>query len=253
MSYVTCETSIREDARIREQGTWAAAVPIALRVGEPDDRLQVAFINPTKPVIIGDDTGSWHCLNFTHGVWLSGWTDTGDLRAGDHRQQRVAALAVCPSCPVPPSATARSSERIRSYPDHPARSNGGWVSCRSDPSAPDFLPPERQRAVGLGGAIIDGVRSVRAYGGVTVTGAGAVPALQRPPEDVAPLWLRGTPASGGRAGPRRHRAGGKPRSQRNDHRVSEPGVYWLDLGAPQRSARALASLRSSCCSLVATG
>jgi carbonic anhydrase/acetyltransferase-like protein (isoleucine patch superfamily) len=34
--------------------------------------LQLAFINPTKPVVIGDDTGiGGHCLIFTHGVWLN--------------------------------------------------------------------------------------------------------------------------------------------------------------------------------------
>jgi hypothetical protein len=34
--------------------------------------LQMAFINPTKPVVIGDDTGiGGHCLIFTHGAWLN--------------------------------------------------------------------------------------------------------------------------------------------------------------------------------------
>ncbi|HEX7937963.1 MAG TPA: acyltransferase, partial [Gemmatimonadaceae bacterium] len=34
--------------------------------------LQMAFINATKPVIIGDDTGiGGHCLIFTHGAWLN--------------------------------------------------------------------------------------------------------------------------------------------------------------------------------------
>src|SRR5262249_57601504 len=33
---------------------------------------QMANINPTKPVVIGDDTGiGGHCLIFTHGAWLS--------------------------------------------------------------------------------------------------------------------------------------------------------------------------------------
>src|SRR5213079_1659877 len=34
--------------------------------------LQLAFLNPTKPIVIGDDTGiGGHCLIFTHGVWLN--------------------------------------------------------------------------------------------------------------------------------------------------------------------------------------
>src|SRR5262249_52643446 len=33
---------------------------------------QMANINPTKPVVVGDDTGiGGHCLIFTHGAWLS--------------------------------------------------------------------------------------------------------------------------------------------------------------------------------------
>jgi hypothetical protein len=34
--------------------------------------MEYSFINPTKPVILGDDTGiGGHCLLFTHGSWLS--------------------------------------------------------------------------------------------------------------------------------------------------------------------------------------
>jgi len=79
MSYVTCETiEIGEDARIREQVYVAArSSRVALRVGSRTIVLQLAFINPTKPVIIGDDTGiGGHCLIFSMACGSAGWTDT---------------------------------------------------------------------------------------------------------------------------------------------------------------------------------
>src|SRR5439155_1182332 len=66
MSYVSCETiEIGEDARIREQVyVGGPQLPESRFVlGSRTIILQLAFINPTKPVIIGDDTGiGGHCL-----------------------------------------------------------------------------------------------------------------------------------------------------------------------------------------------
>jgi acetyltransferase-like isoleucine patch superfamily enzyme len=76
MSYVSCRViEIGEDAKIREQvfvgGPQLPESRFAL--GSRTIVLQMAYINPTKPVVIGDDTGiGGHCLIFTHGVWLSG-------------------------------------------------------------------------------------------------------------------------------------------------------------------------------------
>lgn len=75
MSYVSCESiEIGEDAKIREQVyVGGPQLPESRFVlGSRTIILQLAFINPTKPVIIGDDTGiGGHCLIFTHGVWLN--------------------------------------------------------------------------------------------------------------------------------------------------------------------------------------
>lgn len=75
MSYVACEAiEIGEDARIREQVyVGGPQLPESRFVlGDRTIVLQMAYINPTKPVIIGDDTGiGGHCLIFTHGVWLN--------------------------------------------------------------------------------------------------------------------------------------------------------------------------------------
>jgi acetyltransferase-like isoleucine patch superfamily enzyme len=75
MSYVACERiEIGEDARIREQ-VYVGGPQLpesAFVLGSRTIVLQFAFINPTKPVTIGDDTGiGGHCLIFTHGAWLN--------------------------------------------------------------------------------------------------------------------------------------------------------------------------------------
>jgi len=43
-----------------------------LKIGKRVIIMEYSFINPTKPIILGDDTGiGGHCLLFTHGSWLS--------------------------------------------------------------------------------------------------------------------------------------------------------------------------------------
>jgi acetyltransferase-like isoleucine patch superfamily enzyme len=75
MSYVSCEKiEIGEDARIREQVyVGGPQLPESrFTLGNRTIVLQMANINPTKPVTIGDDTGiGGHCLIFTHGAWLN--------------------------------------------------------------------------------------------------------------------------------------------------------------------------------------
>lgn len=75
MSYVACERiAIGEDARIREQVfVGGPQLPeSSFTLGSRTIILQLASINPTKPVTIGDDTGiGGHCLIFTHGAWLN--------------------------------------------------------------------------------------------------------------------------------------------------------------------------------------
>src|SRR5206468_2951840 len=75
MSYIACERiQIGEDARIREQVfVGGPSLPeSSFTLGSRTIILQLASINPTKPVTIGDDTGiGGHCLIFTHGAWLN--------------------------------------------------------------------------------------------------------------------------------------------------------------------------------------
>ena len=75
MSYVSCNRiELGEDARIREQVyVGGPQLPESrFTLGSRTIVLQMAYINPTKPVTIGDDSGiGGHCLIFTHGSWLS--------------------------------------------------------------------------------------------------------------------------------------------------------------------------------------
>lgn len=66
--------SIDDDARINEQvyigGTKSPES--ALIMGKRTIIMQASYINPTKPITIGDDSGiGGHCLLFTHGSWNS--------------------------------------------------------------------------------------------------------------------------------------------------------------------------------------
>ena len=66
--------SIDDDARINEQ-VYIGGMKTpesALIMGKRTIIMQASYINPTKPIIIGDDSGiGGHCLLFTHGSWNS--------------------------------------------------------------------------------------------------------------------------------------------------------------------------------------
>ena len=65
---------IGEDTRINEQVIIGGIkTPESfIKIGKRVIIMEYSYINPTKPIIIGDDTGiGGHCLLFTHGSWLS--------------------------------------------------------------------------------------------------------------------------------------------------------------------------------------
>jgi acetyltransferase-like isoleucine patch superfamily enzyme len=74
-SYLLCEAiEIGEDAKINEQVfVGGPMLPESLfRLGSRTIVMQMSFLNPTKPLVIGDDSGiGGHCLIFTHGSWLN--------------------------------------------------------------------------------------------------------------------------------------------------------------------------------------
>src|SRR6266705_1777302 len=74
-SYLSCNViEIGEDAKIREQVyVGGPQLPESKFVlGSRTIILQLTNINPTKPVVIDNDTGiGGHCLIFTHGAWAN--------------------------------------------------------------------------------------------------------------------------------------------------------------------------------------
>ncbi len=63
---------IDEDARINEQVyIGGMKTPQSeIRLGKRTTIMQLSYLNPTLPIIIGDDSGiGGHCLLFTHGSW----------------------------------------------------------------------------------------------------------------------------------------------------------------------------------------
>src|SRR6266571_2288577 len=63
---------IGDDAKINEQ-VYAGGPMLPesfLKLGKRTIVMQFSFLNPTKPLVVGDDTGiGGHCLLFTHGSW----------------------------------------------------------------------------------------------------------------------------------------------------------------------------------------
>jgi len=65
---------IDDDARINEKVIIGGIrnPDSSIRIGKRTIIMEYSFINPTKPIIIGDDSGiGGHCLLFTHGSWLN--------------------------------------------------------------------------------------------------------------------------------------------------------------------------------------
>lgn len=65
---------IDEDTRINENVIIGGikTPESMIKIGKRAIIMEYSYINPTKPIIIGNDTGiGGHCLLFTHGSWLS--------------------------------------------------------------------------------------------------------------------------------------------------------------------------------------
>ena len=245
MSYVSCETiRIGEDAKIREQVyVGGPQLPESrFELGSRTIILQLAFINPTKPVVIGDDTGiGGHCLIFTHGVWLNAldgypvnyepvtlgksvWLPwrvfvMPGTTIGDGTVIGANSLV---SGNIPPSSLAVGSPAkvIRSAPDFPKQLSG------------------EQRAALVAQLMKEFDEFVRYHGG----GGGAI--TEEPPfrryrvgrKSGRLLWLRGAtavPESALRRGDCVLAESALPQTVRETLRAR--GVDWLDLGGKSRS------------------
>ncbi len=246
MSYVACNViDIGEDAKIREQVfVGGPQLPESrFQLGSRTIILQMANINPTKPVIIGDDTGiGGHCLIFTHGAWLNaldGYPVTYEpvtlgnsvwlpwrvfvMPGSNIGDGSVIGANSLVSGSIPPSSLAVGSPArvIRSAPDFPRR------------------PTEAQRAVIAANIIAEFDRFVT-DSGITIGEAAQFRIYSRDGSTWRLLWLREPLA----------KAATDTTLRRGDTVLSEhalsaeilaryraAGIDWLDLGGNTRSSK----------------
>src|SRR6266700_5706173 len=182
-SYLSCNViEIGEDAKIREQVyVGGPQLPESKFVlGSRTIILQLTNINPTKPVVIGDDTGiGGHCLIFTHGAWanaLDGYQVTYEpvtLGASVWLPWRVFVMPGSTigdgtviganslvSGKIPPQSLAVGSPAkvVRSAPDFPKR-----LSDAQRPALVAQMMTEFDQFVEYHGGTVEDQSSVRLY------------------------------------------------------------------------------------------
>jgi acetyltransferase-like isoleucine patch superfamily enzyme len=242
MSYVSCNViEIGEDAKIREQVyVGGPQLPESrFSLGSRTIILQLTNINPTKPVVIGDDTGiGGHCLIFTHGAWanaLDGYPVTYEPVTLGNSVWLPWRVFVMPgstigdgtviganslvSGTIPPQSLAVGSPAkvIRSAPDFPKQ-----LSAADRATLVAEIVEEFDRFVRHGGVTVDDQAPLRLY-----RYRGKVWRL---------VWLR----SGARADGLQPARGDTVFSESalsEDARaeLARRGVYWLDLDGRTRS------------------
>ena len=243
MSYVSCETiEIGEDAKIREQvyvgGPQLPESRFAL--GSRTIILQLSFINPTKPVVIGDDTGiGGHCLIFTHGVWLSaldGYPVNYEPVTLGKSVWLPWRVFVMPGTTIGDGTVIGADSLV--HGTIPPYSLAVGSPAKVIRSAPDFPRPlsERQKTELVETIMVEFERSLR-HGGVTVSSGGPFRTYTYRGRAWRLLWRQ--PGDDGVD---------EPRTGAGDTVLSEPplaaqalagyrsaGVHWLDLGGRTRS------------------
>jgi acetyltransferase-like isoleucine patch superfamily enzyme len=240
MSYVSCETiEMGEDAKIREQvyvgGPQLPESRFAL--GSRTIILQLAFINPTKPVIIGDDTGiGGHCLIFTHGVWLSaldGYPVTYQPVTLGKSVWLPWRVFVMPGSTIGDGTVIGANSLVSG--DIPANSLAVGSPAKVIRSAPQFPRrlSESERAALVETIMTEFDRYVR-HNSVTVDEQPPFRMYRFGRKSWRLLWWRGgaAPVALNRGDTLFAEAAVAPETL---SRFREQGVYWLDLGGRTRS------------------
>ena len=243
MSYVTCETiEIGEDARIREQVyVGGPQLPESRFVlGSRTIILQLAFINPTKPVIIGDDTGiGGHCLIFTHGVWLSaldGYPVTYEPVTVGKSVWLPWRVSVMPGTTIGDGTVIGANSVVSGT--IPPNSMAVGFPARVIRAAPDFPPrlSDSERSALVVTIMTEFDRYVQ-HSGVTVREQEPFRLYTAHRKTWRLLWLRGPATPGSAAAPARGDTvlAETALPEETITAFRSRGVDWLDLGARTRS------------------
>jgi acetyltransferase-like isoleucine patch superfamily enzyme len=242
MSYVSCEAiEIGEDARIREQVyVGGPQLPESRFVlGDRTIVLQMAYINPTKPVIIGDDTGiGGHCLIFTHGVWLNvldGYPMTYEPVTLGRSVWLPWRVFVMPGTTIGDGTVIGANSLVSGV--IPPRSLAVGSPAKVIRSAPDFPRPlsDHDRA-GLVEEMVREFDRYVAYGGVTLESTAASRTYARGRDRWRLWWIRDRAAldvSRPARGDTVLTEVALDPARRDGYRAGR--VDWLDLGGRTRS------------------
>jgi acetyltransferase-like isoleucine patch superfamily enzyme len=241
MSYVSCERiEIGEDARIREQVfVGGPQLPeSSFTLGSRTIILQLATINPTKPVTIGDDTGiGGHCLIFTHGAWLNaldGYPVTYEpvtLGNGVWLPWRV---FVMPGTTIGDGSVIGANSLVQGT--IPPRSLAVGSPAKVIRSAPDFpkVPTEEERKA-LVAEMVSEFERYMTYEGVKIEVNGDVRTYAIDRRGTWRLsWRRkyGAPLTAVRGDTVLSEV---PLSEGERATLRNGGIYWLDLAGRTRS------------------
>lgn len=239
MSYVQCERiEIGEDARIREQVYVGGPMLPESRftLGSRTIVLQMAFINPTKPVEIGDDTGiGGHCLIFTHGAWLNvldGYPVTYEPVTLGKSVWLPWRVFVMPGATIGDGSVIGANSLVSG--DIPPCSLAVGSPAKVIRSAPDFprRPSEAERA-GLVAEMLSEFERYATYSGVTVRQDGPYRIFERKGRSYRLLRDDGPVPPTLRRGDTLLRLA--PLSEEERAGLRKRGVAWLDLGGRTRS------------------
>jgi acetyltransferase-like isoleucine patch superfamily enzyme len=243
MSYLACERiQIGEDARIREQVfVGGPQLPeSSFTLGSRTIILQLASINPTKPVTIGDDTGiGGHCLIFTHGAWLNaldGYPVTYEPVTLGNSVWLPWRVFIMPGTTIGDGSVIGANSLVSGT--IPPNSLAVGSPAKVVRSAPDFprVPSEEKKAAIVAEMVSEFERYVT-YEHYIVEVRGATRSY-RPAAGGGPLrliWRRTADDA---------IAGGRGDTVLTEIPLEEPekaalraqGVYWLDLAGRSRSA-----------------
>ena len=242
MSYVACERiELGEDARIREQ-VYVGGPQLpesSFTLGSRTIVLQMAYINPTKPVRIGDDSGiGGHCLIFTHGAWLNamdGYPVTYEPVTIGKSVWLPWRVFVMPGTTIGDGSVIGANSLVQGT--IPPSSLAVGSPAKVIRSAPDFprVPSEAERAALVSQMVSEFERYLR-YEHATVEVRGDVRAFRMPGRDALRLIWRRSSSDAMAAGRGDTVLTEVALSETDRAALRSAGAHWLDLAGRTRSA-----------------